>query len=221
MKNKLLTCVFGIAVFFFIITFSISLPIYCRFFYYLHINALNLPATTGYDYSTIKTAYDQVLNFLTLPGFEFGTGVLSYTEAGKAHFVDCKSLFNLNLAVLIASSVIIAALLVLKKKKLFVPCKPFKMGVSFISSVSIFAVFAIIAILVALDFNSAFITFHHIFFPGKDNWQFSYADEIIKILPQTFFLNCAILIGASIFIISLAIIIYQLKKRTKRQDNSK
>lgn len=215
MKNKLLTILFGVAVFFFIITFSIGLPIYARFFYYLQINALGIPEKTGYSYAEIKAAYDEVLNFLTLPNREFGTGVFSYTPQGMAHFEDCKVLFNLNLIVLICSSAIIALCLILNKFKVFSFCRPFGMNVSFISAVSIFAVIAVLAIIIAIDFNAAFVAFHHLFFPGKDNWQFSSKDEIIYALPQQFFMNCAILIGASIIIICVAIIVFQLVKKHK------
>lgn len=38
--------------------------------------------------------------------------------------------------------------------------------------------------------------FHAIFFPGKDNWLFDPAtDQIIQVMPEAFFRNCAILIG--------------------------
>ena len=217
MKNKLFTALFGVAIFFFIITFSIGLPIYCRFFYYMQIEALNLPASTGYDYATIKVAFDEVMNFLTLPGFEFGTGVFKYSQAGKAHFYDCKVLFDLNFYVLIASTIIIASLLILSKLKFISFCRPFNMHVAFLSCISIFTVIAIIAILIFIaGFDNAFTVFHHIFFPGKDNWQFDYfEDEIIRILPQQFFLSCAVLIGASIVIISLTVIVFQLIKRHK------
>lgn len=224
MLNKFLTALFGVAVFFFIITFSIALPIYCRFFYYAQINALNLPEATGYDYATIKAAYDEVLNFLTLPGREFGTGVFKYTESGKAHFYDCKVLFNLNLIVLIVSSVVGVTLFVLDKLKIITLSKPFNMNVSFISALSIFIFFALLAIVVAINFDVAFTVFHHIFFPGKNNWLFDPRyDQILRILPQDFFMNCAILIGASIILISLGIIIFQLIKRrktTKKQEKS-
>lgn len=215
MKNKIFTALFGVAVFFFIITFSIGLPIYCRFFYYAQIIPLGLPDATGYDFETIKAGFDEVMNFLTLPGFEFGTGVFKYTQSGRAHFEDCKVLFDLNAIVLIISTALMVALLILKKKKFINFCRPFGMSVCFISAVSIFVVFALLGAIVATDFDSAFVVFHHIFFPGKDNWQFSYADEIIKALPQQFFMNCAILIASSIIVLSLAIIIYQLVKRHK------
>ena len=45
--------------------------------------------------------------------------------------------------------------------------------------------------------SAAFTVFHAVFFPGKDNWLFNPAtDEIILIMPERFFLNCALLIGA-------------------------
>lgn len=216
MKNKIFTCLFGVAVFFFIITFSIGLPIYCRFFYYLQINPLGLPEATGYSYDVIKSSFDAVLNYLTLPGYEFSTGVFAYSESGKAHFADCKVLFDLNLIVLLISSAIMILTLILVKAKKIELLRPLKMNVAFLSALSIFAVAIILVIIVAIDFSSAFVVFHHLFFPGKTNWQFNpFVDEILNILPEQFFMNCAILIGASILIICLSIIIFQLVKRRK------
>ena len=219
MKNKIFTGILGVAIFFFIITFSIGLPIYCRFFYYLQIDSLNLVETTGYSYETIKTAYDEMLNFLIYPAKEFSTGALRFNESGKAHFIDCKVLFDLNITVFIISALTIATIFILKKKNVITICRPFKMHVAFTSALSIFVVFSILGILVASNFEKAFTVFHQIFFPGKDNWYFNpYDMEIINILPQQFFLNCAILIGVSIILISLTIIIYQLIKRKKASD---
>ena len=214
--NKSLTALYGIAVFFLIITASIALPIYFRFFYYLHINALGLPESTGYDFATIKAAYDEMLNFLTLPFTEFSTGVFSYSESGKAHFVDCKVLFNLNIFVLIPSVVTVGVLLILNKKKKISLYRPFGLDVSFFSAISIFVVAGVLALIVASDFDRAFVAFHHLFFPGKDNWSFNpRIDQIINILPAQFFMNCAILIASGIILSSSTIIVFQLVKRLK------
>lgn len=221
MKNKIATIIYGIGVFFFIIAFSIGLPIYFRPFYYAQIEPLNLPLLTGESYETIKQAFDQVMNFLVLPNQEFGTGVFKFTESGKAHFVDCKVLFDINITALLISSAIIIATIILQKKKVISLLKPFNMSVSFISAISIFAViFVVVALVFTAGFDKAFTIFHHIFFPGKDNWLFDPFDmQVINILPQQFFLNCAILIGASILIISLSIIIFQLVKRQKSKKS--
>ena len=62
--------------------------------------------------------------------------------------------------------------------------------------------------LVALDFDRAFVVFHAVLFPGKDNWLFNpYEDEIIMALPEEFFMNCAILIASSVILISLFLLI--------------
>jgi integral membrane protein (TIGR01906 family) len=71
--------------------------------------------------------------------------------------------------------------------------------------------------LAALDFNRAFVIFHHIFFPGKDNWMFDpRTDEIILVLPQEFFRNCAILIGAGLLVMSVMLMILSKNKRAQR-----
>ncbi len=221
MKNKISTLIFGVAVFFFIITFSIGLPIYCRFFYYLQIKPLGIESYSGCDYATIKNAYDEVLNFLTLPWARFGTGVFNYSESGKAHFFDCKILFNLNLIILLTSSAILITLGILNAKKKISLIKPLGLSVGFYSCVTLLTVFVLLAALVSIDFDRAFVIFHTVFFPGKTNWIFNESvDEILKILPETFFMNCAILIASSIIIISLAVIIVQLVKRRKTQKTS-
>lgn len=53
-------------------------------------------------------------------------------------------------------------------------------------------VFLAVGGLAALDFDRAFVVFHALFFPGKDNWLFDpETDQIITILPQVFFRNSA------------------------------
>jgi len=80
------------------------------------------------------------------------------------------------------------------------------------------AAIAIIGGLVALDFDRAFEIFHKLFFPGKDNWLFDpLKDEIINILPEEYFRNCAIAIGALVLI--LCIVCIFIKTNTFETDN--
>ena len=213
--NITISAVFGVCLFFLIITVSIGLPIYLRFFYYLQIDSLGLEST-GYTYEQIKQAYDEVLNFLTLPGVPFGTGVLNYTEEGAAHFYDCKVLFNLNAGVLISCAAVCITVLILHKKKVITLCRPHGFSVGFYSAVCAVLLPIIIGALAATDFDRAFVIFHRIFFPGKDNWIFDPdKDEIIQILPQEYFMNCAILIGAGLIAICAGIIIAACVKRAR------
>ena len=91
MKKRLLSLLCTLCVAVLMLTVSIGLPIYIRPFYYAHIGAYELDRLSGYPESQIREAYDQVLDYLTLPGKEFGTGVLPYSPEGKAHFEDCKA----------------------------------------------------------------------------------------------------------------------------------
>ncbi len=213
LKNIFFTVLVSIFSVFLIISFSISVPIAVRPFYYLHIEKYNLAEATGKSEQQIKEAYDEVLDFLTMPNKEFSSGDFSYSDEGKSHFEDCKTLFTLNFSILIISAIGVLTVFFLKFKKKIKLLNPFGYNVSFTIGCITLLIFTIIGGLAALDFDKAFIIFHNIFFYGKDNWLFdSLYDEIIIALPQEFFLNCGILIVASIFLISTALIAYALIK---------
>ena len=70
-------------------------------------------------------------------------------------------------------------------------------GSAFWAGAGLGGLFLLVGGLAALDFDRAFVVFHSLFFPGKTNWLFDpRTDEIINILPEVFFRNCAILILA-------------------------
>ncbi len=217
MKNKIITSVFGVALAILILTVSIGLPIYFRPFYYIQIDALDMVENTGYDYDVIKTAYDEVLDYLTLPWCEFGTGELRHSESGASHFADCLVLFNLNAIALLISLAVVVTLLVLRRCKRVELLSPRGLHIGFWSGISLLSVFGVLAALAATNFDRAFVIFHSIFFPGKTNWYFDpYLDEIINIMPQQFFMNCAILIVSSIILISVTLIIHAIVIKRKR-----
>ena len=218
MKNKLLSVVFAIALAILILTFSIGLPIYFRPFYYIQIDTLDMVENTGYSYEVIKTAYDEVLDYLTMPWCEFGTGELKHSESGASHFADCLVLFNLNAYALIISLAIVITLFVLHKRGVITLLTPHGYHLGFWSGSILLGTFTVIALLAASDFNAAFVIFHSLFFPGKTNWYFDpRTDEIIRVMPQEFFMNCAILIVASIIILSLAAIVSAIIIRKKKE----
>ena len=216
MKNKILTIVLGVFIGVFILTVSIGLPIYFRPFYYMQIKPLDIPSYSGEDYDTIKEAYDDLLDYLTLPGREFKTGIFRYSAEGKSHFEDCKRLFNLNGAALIISLAGIITLFVLAKKKVFTPIKPFGYDILFSSGSFTLGFFALVGLIVAIDFDKAFDVFHIILFPGKKNWYFNWhRDQIIRVLPEEFFISCAILILSSIILLCAACIVIPVIKKRK------
>ena len=225
--NITLTVLFATALTLFILTFAIGLPIYCRFFYYIQIKTLKMDETTGWSYQTIKTAYDEVLNYLTLPGHAFGTGELAWTESEAAHFADCKVLFNLNLSVFIISGAICLTLILLDRFKVIEFARIKGHRAYLVSAVVAIALPVIIGALAAIDFDKAFVIFHAIFFPGNDNWTFDpRTEQIIEVMPEEFFMNCAIIIGVGLIAFALALIIADIvltiryKKRAELEKQS-
>lgn len=215
-----LSVIFVIAVVILTITFSIGLPIYIRPFYYAHIPTIQEEFREWYDVEVetdyIKEAYDEVLDFLTIDGKEFGTGELPYSEEGKGHFEDCKVLFDLNKYAFMISMTIVVIITLLHSFGVIKLIKPRGYSLTFIAGVGTLSLFLILALLASIDFDVAFTIFHKIFFPGKDNWLFNpNYDPIIMFMPQNFFMNCAILICASIMTISISHIVFDVVRRKK------
>ena len=208
-RSKSLFVTLTVAVMLFVFTASVAVPLLCRPFYYAHVKALDLDAGRPWTEQDCYDAYDQMLDYC-LYGGEFDTGVLKWSESGKDHFDDCAFLFRLDFIVAGLSGAVILAGLLLKRKGIH-PVRPLGLGVPFWSGVSLLSVASITAALTALDFDRAFVVFHKIFFPGKDNWFFDYkTDQIILILPEAFFRNCAILVGLLIVITCVGMMIWDI-----------
>ena len=98
------------------------------------------------------------------------------------------------------------------------PARPLGRGFGFWAGIGLGGTFLLVGALAALDFDRAFVVFHALFFPGKDNWLFDpAADEIINILPQEFFRNCALLILALLVLGCGALIVWDLRPRRGRR----
>lgn len=182
---------------------SVAVPILWRGFYYRQIEALHLTEYTPWSYAQIREAYDQMMDFC-LKGAPFGTGVLKWSEEGMLHFADCRALFMLDLRLLKWSAAATAVLLILRSAGFVREKRFFGRGPFFWAGVLPAAVFALLVVLTFfVDFDTVFVTFHQLFFPGKTNWIFDPAtDEIILVLPEVFFMRCAILIVAMIMLLS-------------------
>ena len=193
-SSKLLTLLLAAAAALVVLTGSIAVPILCRPFYYAHIGPLRLCEQTGLTQAQIRDAYDQMLDYC-LGAEEFSTGVLRYSQSGKDHFTDVRGLFLLDLWVLWGAAVALAVLLIAARLTRRRSARLLGRGPCFGAGAGLGAVFLAVGGLAALDFDRAFVVFHALFFPGKDNWLFDpAADQIITILPQACFRNCAILV---------------------------
>ena len=216
------TVVLIVALLVFIIGVAFAIPIWFRPFYYMQIGPLNIVEESGFSYEQILAAYNDVMNYLNF-GTPFGVGGLKCSESAASHFADCKILFDLDTWGVIISAVLLLGGFLLAK---FAGVKPKKLGgfeFSFYSGLVGAIIPPVVGIAIAVDFEKAFTLFHSLFFPGKDNWRFNwYTDEIIRILPEEFFMNCGILIIALWFAACIALIVRGVicRRKTKMAVNA-
>lgn len=210
--KKLLSVIMSIAVAAALLSGSIAAPILVRGFYYAQIDALELEEVSGLSEAEIRNAYDEVLDYCTGKSDEFSAGVLPFSDEGASHFADCRKLFILDFEIFGVSLLLIATLTVYRRRRglhEFCGRSP-----AFWGAAGICGAICAAAALAATDFDRAFEVFHGIFFPGKDNWIFDpKLDPIIKLMPEAFFRNCAILIALLIALVSAIIIISDLRKK--------
>lgn len=194
--SKLLSVVLSVLIALVVLTGSVAVPLLCRSFYYAHIGPMNL---TGYGLTEeeIKTAYNEMMDFCLGRREDFSAGVLPFSQSGADHFADVQKLFLLDLRVLKLSAAALGFLLGWCLVGRMRPHRFLNRGPGFWAAAGLGASFLIVGGLAALDFDRAFVIFHSVFFPGKDNWIFDWqTDPIILFLPQDFFRNCAVLILA-------------------------
>ena len=173
----------------------------------------------GLSRAEIEAAYNEMMDFCLGKREDFSAGVLAFSQSGADHFADVRGLFLLDLRVLIGAAALLLAALVVCKMKNLRPYRFLDRGPGVWAAAGLGVTFLAVGGLAALDFDRAFVIFHSIFFPGKDNWLFDWqTDPIILFLPQDFFRNCAILILALLLAWCAALIAADTwtKKRRER-----
>ena len=129
------------------------------------------------------------------------------SEEGRIHFVEVKRIFVFIQAILLPLSLIGSILGIFSLKKQ----KPAYLK---LTSVLTLALPALLGALIALNWDRFFVLFHKLFF-NNDYWIFDAAtDPIILLLPDGFFMHCALMILALLLIASLAcLVIYRKLNR--------
>ena len=197
---------------------AIAAPLLCRPFYYAHIGPMGLEELTGLTREQIQQAFDQVMDYCLGLREDFAAGILPFSESGASHFTDVRGLFLLDLWVLGLSLLGLAVLFVLCRRKRMRPSLLLGRGPGFWAACGLGVTFLAVGAFAAADFERAFVVFHQLFFPGKDNWLFNWwEDPVILILPEAFFRNCAILILALLLLWCAILIVADLWAGRRRK----
>lgn len=181
--------------------------------YYHDIEALNIPLMSGLPEAEIKLNYDALISYNSM----FFTGELVFptlpmSANGKIHFEEVKAIFVAVQVLLILSAVALVVGMALKLKS---------KNYSFLKLNAILAVAVplLLGTIIAANWSFFFTKFHEIFF-NNDYWIFSAeTDPVITILPDTFFMHCAVLILAIVVLLSLlSLAIYLIIKNKSKKS---
>lgn len=173
---------------FLIISGSVILTLAFRPLYYHDIKALHIEASSGFDEEEIRLNYDALIDYNM--GWEKGLlefPTLPQSTEGQIHFQEVKDIFDLFKYLGIGTLVLGAAgVFVMWKKKEYLYLK--------YTGILAVALPAVVGSLVAMNWQKAFVLFHEIAF-DNDFWLFDPAtDPVIRMLPDTFFFHCAVMI---------------------------
>jgi integral membrane protein (TIGR01906 family) len=178
----------------------------CDLLYRASVDLLDIPEISGYSREVIMRNYHDTMRYLSpFSSSEFALSDLRFSEGGAQHFADTKAIFNGVYIAGLISLAGIAAILFTKKGSAWRMLRT--------SAAATLAFPALTATAVAIDFRSVFLLFHKVFF-SNDLWIFDpRRDEIIKILPQSFFMYCALFIVLFWVLAAAAQLLFYLRGR--------
>lgn len=172
----------------FLISMAVVITLEFRPLYYKDIKSLKIEETSGYSEEEIRANYDALIDYnvspfqdkLIFPDFPM-------SEEGEIHFREVKRIFQffLKLFLISAAAVSVGAIGKTRKKEF----RYLKWA-----GIMTLTVPAVLAIPVSMRWDQVFVWFHEIVF-DNDYWLFDpVTDPVIRILPDEFFLHCALLI---------------------------
>ena len=120
-ESRLLSIALILVIMLFILSASIRAVIIFRPFYYAHIEPMGLAERGGITEQETKQAYDDMMDYCLGYTDTFKTGVLHWSPAGKAHFDDCRFLFALDNGIMLVTSVLLLAFIMVMRR---LPVRP-------------------------------------------------------------------------------------------------
>jgi len=198
----------GVLFLIFFISLGLAVAIYFRPFYYMGMERIS--AETGASVEMIKENYDALIDWCS----PFYKGTLDFpslpeSASGVSHFEEVKVIFNLFFVLLFVTPVFLAGLIYLQHKR---GSHSWMLS----SPIIVCVVPLFIGAACAIDFNRIFVLFHEIVF-HNDDWLFSPSkDPIILFLPERFFLQCALIIVATVLLGCATLLLLYFVHKSKK-----
>lgn len=203
--------VLAVALVLFIISAAVVFTLNFRPLYYFDVDHLNITAMSGLTREEILQNYNVLIDYNSI----FGTKVLNFptlamSESGRIHFEEVKNVFGFFEITLIVSGILSLAGIIYRHFKK-------NPGYLLLSGILTIAIPSALGVLIALNWETVFVLFHKIVF-HNNYWIFDAAtDPVITILPDTFFMHCALMILAFVVLGSIiCLLAYRHAKHKKR-----
>lgn len=196
-----------------------------REFYKQEYSSLNTAEYIGMSNNDLEKTTNVLLSYLKDKNLTLdveckinGNNRQVFNERERAHMVDVRDLYLNVMTVRDVCLIIFAlcAILIILKKDLSYIYKEYKK----VLLVFVF-IFSMIGIACAIDFNTFWTSFHHIFFAGNDLWLLDPSrDILIMMVPSKFFFDLCVSIIFTIFVVLIlyTIIFKILDKRVFSND---
>ncbi len=206
-KFKITDLLVGLVFTLLFISIAVIITVNFRPLYYLDINLLHIADTSGLSQDVIRENYDELIDY-SFPLFQgplqFPT--LPSSENALIHFSEVKNIFT-SFYILGMITLVLGMIIIVHKRK--------SNDISYllVSAITAIVLPSILALFLATNFDRVFILFHKLFFKN-DYWLFDpTTDPVITILPDTFFMHCALLIIVIVVLFSIAFLTLYLWKK--------
>lgn len=172
----------------FLISAAVTAVLAFKPLYYYDMVHLELAEETGYSEEEIAANYEELIDYNLSPfqeELEFPTFPMS--EKARIHFREVKQVFQFFIRLMFLTGVL-AGIGALRKRKV--------QDYEYLKVAGILGIVMPVGliVLIAVNWQWVFVLFHRLVFQN-DYWLFDPAtDPVILILPDTFFLHCAVLI---------------------------
>lgn len=189
------------------ISIGVVFSVNFRPLYYMDIKLLHIDALSGLTNSEIIKNYDALINYCS-PFFhgnlKFPT--LTASESGLSHFAEVKDIFT-DFYIIGAVTLVLGIIIIIKKAR----NKDY--NYLLVSAITAIVLPMLLGLVMLIDFDRTFILFHKIFFKNND-WLFDpVTDPVINILPDTFFMHCALLIIIVVLLFSTTFFLVYINKK--------
>lgn len=201
MREKIIAIITSIIFAIFLISTTVKITLNFRPLYYFDIEYLKITEEVDMDKEEIKRNYDVLIDYLQ-PSYkgELEFPSLPMSEEGRIHFVDVKNIFIFFEYVMwITLFISFGGLIYLIIKNDYIVFK--------YTAIMLFAFPLILIIPFLINFNYIFTLFHKIAFTN-DYWLFDPStDPIILLLPERYFMHCALLMVVLVTIYSIILML--------------